>query len=82
VLPINYLKGITGQTGWMFAELLRRNHDEITAVYVETPVPPQRSGKLGTAARISAPAGVLLLSAPYGVASPSRRSMATPVKSK
>jgi uncharacterized protein YgiM (DUF1202 family) len=55
----------TGQTGWMFAELLRRNHDEITAVYVETPVPPQRYGNLGTVARISAPAGVLLLSAPY-----------------
>jgi hypothetical protein len=49
----------------MFAELLRRNHDEITAVYVETPVPPQRYGNLGTVARISAPAGVLLLSAPY-----------------
>jgi uncharacterized protein YraI len=53
-----------GQTGWMFAELLRRNHGAITRVYDATPTPPQRYGDVGTSARIQAPAGVNLRSAP------------------
>ncbi len=44
----------TGETGWMFAQLLRQNMGEIAASYQATPVPPQRYGSLGTQARTSA----------------------------
>jgi uncharacterized protein YraI len=54
----------SGQTGWMFAELLRRNHGPIAAVYEATPAPPQRYGEIGQLARVQAPAGVNLRSAP------------------
>lgn len=39
-----------GQTGWMFAELLRRNHGPIDLVYESTPIPPQRFGDAGRVA--------------------------------
>ncbi|GAB4513853.1 MAG: hypothetical protein OHK0046_15120 [Anaerolineae bacterium] len=54
----------SGETGWMFAELLVRSHGAISAVYEATPVPPQRFGTLGTAARVISPTGVTLRSAP------------------
>lgn len=54
----------TGETGWMFAELLRRSHGDITTVYEATPVPPQRFGDLGTKARVLAQSGVTMRSAP------------------
>jgi SH3-like domain-containing protein len=53
-----------GQTGWMLAELLSSNIPAITAVYLETPMPPQRLGDLGTKARVVAPAGVNLRQGP------------------
>ena len=55
----------SGVTGWMYAELLRRNHGAITSVYESTPVPPQRFGDLGTKAWVIAPAGVNLRSDPH-----------------
>ena len=53
-----------GQTGWMLAELLSSNIPAITAVYLETPMPPQRLGEMGTRARVVAPAGVNLRQGP------------------
>lgn len=53
-----------GQTGWMLAELLASNAGTISAVYSETPLPPQRLGELGTRARVIAPAGVNLRRGP------------------
>ncbi|MFN8448030.1 MAG: SH3 domain-containing protein [Anaerolineae bacterium] len=53
-----------GQTGWMLAELLASNAGTISAVYSETPLPPQRLGELGTRARVTAPAGVNLRRGP------------------
>ncbi|MDL1903062.1 hypothetical protein FBR02_20125 [Anaerolineae bacterium CFX9] len=49
-----------GETGWMLAELLARNVGTIAAVYVSTPLPPQRYGDSATLARVAAPAGVNL----------------------
>lgn len=54
-----------GQTGWMFAELLRRNHGVITAQYEETPSPPQRYGDAGHTAMVSSPSGATARSAPH-----------------
>src|SRR6185295_3343103 len=53
-----------GQTGWMLAELLSSNIPSLSAVYSETPLPPQRLGELGTRARVVAPAGVNLRRGP------------------
>jgi uncharacterized protein YraI len=53
-----------GQSGWMFAELLGGDVGEIDNVYVETPQPLQRLGALGQIARVIAPNGVSLRSAP------------------
>lgn len=54
-----------GQTGWMFAELLQQNHAGINNVYSATPVPPQRYGDVGELARVNAPNGVNMRTAPY-----------------
>lgn len=54
----------TGFTGWMFADLLSHNHGEINAVYSETPVPPQRFGRVGTTGRIISPNGSTMRAAP------------------
>lgn len=53
-----------GQTGWVLAELLSSNAGLISAVYSETPLPPQRLGELGTRGRVTAPAGVNLRRGP------------------
>ncbi len=53
----------SGETGWMYAELLARNLGTITAIYNQTPLPPQRLGVLGTQARVIA-AGVALRTGP------------------
>lgn len=53
-----------GQTGWMFAELLSGEVGEIDNVYVATPQPQQRLGELGQLAKVIAPNGVSLRSAP------------------
>lgn len=54
----------SGETGWMFAQLLIQNVGDIQAVYSSTPLPPQRYGELGTAGKVVAPAGVNLRQAP------------------
>jgi uncharacterized protein YraI len=54
----------SGETGWMLAELLLQNVGEIRANYDSTPLPPQRYGELGRVAKVLAPAGVNLRSAP------------------
>lgn len=54
----------TGETGWMLAELLVGNVGSIAAVYEATPSLPQRIGELGTAGRVSAPAGLNLREGP------------------
>ncbi|MBI1282147.1 MAG: SH3 domain-containing protein [Anaerolineaceae bacterium] len=54
----------SGETGWMFAQLLIQNVGNIQAVYSATPLPPQRYGTLGTAGKVIAPAGVNLRQAP------------------
>ncbi len=54
----------TGETGWMLGELLAQNLGTISAVYSETPLPPQRYGDLGTRAQVSAPAGAALRQGP------------------
>jgi uncharacterized protein YgiM (DUF1202 family) len=53
-----------GQTGWMAAALLATNATNISAIYSQTPLPPQRLGELGTKARVKAPAGVNLRRGP------------------
>jgi uncharacterized protein YraI len=53
-----------GVTGWMYAELLRRNHGVITEIYSATPTPPQRYGELGYVGRILSPSGVNMRTAP------------------
>lgn len=54
----------SGETGWMYAQLLLQNVGAIGAVYETTPLPPQRYGNLGKFATIFAPAGVNLRQAP------------------
>lgn len=54
----------SGNTGWLFAELLRRNHGVITDIYTATPLPPQRYGNLGSVGRVVSPDGVNMRSAP------------------
>jgi uncharacterized protein YraI len=54
----------SGETGWMFAELLQQYTGSVQAVYEATPVPPQRYGVLGQTARVIAPSGLNLRSAP------------------
>lgn len=54
----------TGETGWMYADLLVRNVGEIRNVYVATPQPPQRYGVNGTLGRVQAPAGINVRNAP------------------
>lgn len=54
----------TGETGWMFAELLAQNVGDIQAVYEATPQMPQRYGLMGQIARVIAPAGVNVRRAP------------------
>jgi uncharacterized protein YgiM (DUF1202 family) len=54
----------SGETGWMFAQLLIQNVGDIQAVYSATPLPPQRYGELGRAGKVVAPAGVNLRQAP------------------
>ncbi len=54
----------SGETGWMFAQLLIQNVGNIQAVYSATPLPPQRYGELGRAGKVIAPAGVNLRQAP------------------
>jgi uncharacterized protein YraI len=54
----------TGETGWMFAQLLGQNLGLVSAVYSATPLPPQRYGELGTSGRVIAPAGASLRSGP------------------
>ena len=54
----------SGETGWVFSELLVRNVGEISAVYDATPLPPQRLGDLGTRARVSASNGANLRQGP------------------
>ncbi|MCK6578337.1 MAG: SH3 domain-containing protein [Anaerolineae bacterium] len=54
----------SGETGWVFAELLVRNIGAISALYTATPLPPQRLGELGTRARVRAADGANLRSGP------------------
>ncbi len=54
----------SGETGWMFANLLTQNLGTISAVYEATPLPPQRYGDLGRVATVVAPAGVNMRNAP------------------
>lgn len=54
-----------GQTGWMFAELLRRNHGAIETVYQSTPQPPQRYGDSGREAIVASPSGLTMRTAPH-----------------
>ncbi len=59
-----HVRTSSGQTGWMFNELITGDFGEIRNTYVETPLPPQRLGSLGQVARVIAPNGVTLRSAP------------------
>jgi uncharacterized protein YraI len=54
----------TGQSGWMFRELLGGQIGEIDNVYEATPQPLQRMGQLGEIARVNAPNGVTMRTAP------------------
>lgn len=54
----------SGETGWMFADLLVKFVGDIEMVYESTPLPPQRLGQLGLRARVNAPLGVNLRAAP------------------
>jgi uncharacterized protein YgiM (DUF1202 family) len=53
-----------GETGWMRADLLTQNLGTISLTYLETPVPPQRFGSLGTGARVIVAQGGNLRQAP------------------
>lgn len=50
----------SGETGWVFAELLVRNVGTISALYEATPLPPQRFGELGTRGRVHSQGGANL----------------------
>lgn len=54
----------TGESGWMFANLLRRNHGVISTTYSATPQPVQRFGDLGTKATVISGADATLREAP------------------
>lgn len=54
----------SGLTGWMFAELLGGQVGEIANIYEQTPAPLQRLGDLGQKARVIAPNGTTMRSAP------------------
>lgn len=54
----------SGQTGWMFAELLQGDFGSVTKIYEATPVPVQRLGDLGYKAHIIAPRGYDVRTAP------------------
>ena len=59
-----HVRRSTGETGWMFAELLGGQIGEIDNVYTTTPEPLQRLGELGQLARVIGPNGVVVRSAP------------------
>ncbi len=54
----------SGQTGWMFAELLQGDFSSVAKTYEATPAPVQRLGDLGYKARIIAPRGFDVRTAP------------------
>lgn len=54
----------SGQTGWMFAELLQGDFASVAQTYEATPAPVQRLGDLGYRARIIAPRGFDVRTAP------------------
>ncbi len=54
----------SGETGWMLAELLQSHVGSIEAIYVATPLPPQRLGMAAIEAKVLAPAGVNLRTGP------------------
>jgi len=54
----------SGQTGWMFAELLQGDFTSVVKTYEATPAPVQRMGDLGYKARIIAPRGYDVRTAP------------------
>ncbi|MBL8163964.1 MAG: SH3 domain-containing protein [Anaerolineae bacterium] len=54
----------SGETGWMFANLLVQNVGDIQSVYDATPLPPQRYGEMGRIATVFAPAGANMRAAP------------------
>lgn len=54
----------TGETGWVFAELVLQYTGSIEAVYEATPIPPQRYGISGLTATVLPAAGVNLRTAP------------------
>ena len=49
-----HVRRLNGESGWMLAELLAQNLGALSAVYAETPLPPQRLGDLGSRARVRA----------------------------
>lgn len=59
-----HVRMATGQSGWILGELLQHQHGQISAIYDNTPLPPQRYGELGTTAKVLAPEGVTLRDAP------------------
>lgn len=54
----------SGETGWMFAQLLLQNIGTIQAIYDATPLPPQRYGEMGRTATVLAPVGANMRQAP------------------
>lgn len=60
----------SGVTGWMFANLLGGEIGEIANIYESTPQPLQRLGELGQKARVIAPNGTTLRTAPEIAFSP------------
>jgi hypothetical protein len=58
------VRTITGETGWMFADLLQGNIGEIAAIYEATPLPPGRYGDAGQTGRVLPAAGINLRAAP------------------
>ncbi len=58
------VRRLSGETGWMAADLLLRNIDMIEAVYEATPAPPQRYGEFGTRGTVLAANGVNLRRGP------------------
>jgi uncharacterized protein YgiM (DUF1202 family) len=60
----------TGETGWMFAELLGRNLGAINARYFLTPLPPQRLGEMGRTARVLGSGSLVVRSGPDALFAP------------
>lgn len=59
-----HVRLLSGETGWMYADLLRHDHGPVTVVYASTPGPPPASGGAMTG-RVIAVNGIAMREQPF-----------------